>query len=50
MPTLRKIKRSVLPTHKATHKTPHLILPNRNTTLMFLDNNFDDFKEVAFKN
>jgi len=29
MPTLRKIKRGVLPTHLPTRKTPHLILPNR---------------------
>jgi hypothetical protein len=50
MRTLRKIKRGVLPTLKATHKTPHLILPNRNTTFMYMDNNFDDFKQVAFKN
>jgi hypothetical protein len=29
MPTLRKIKRAVMPTHKPTQIAAHLILPNR---------------------
>jgi hypothetical protein len=29
MPTLRKIKRAAIPTHKPTQIAAHLILPNR---------------------
>jgi hypothetical protein len=29
MPTLRKIKRAAMPTHKPTQIAAHLILPNR---------------------
>ena len=32
-PTLRKIKRAALPTHKPTPNAAHLILPNRTKTL-----------------
>ncbi len=43
MPTLRKIKRGVLPMHMPTQKTPHLILPKRTQnppTTRQLVNNF----------
>jgi hypothetical protein len=33
MPTLRKIKRAAMPTHKPTQIAAHLILPNRTQSL-----------------
>jgi len=53
MPTLRKIKRAAMPTHKPTQIAAHLILPNRTqsppTTQTTLLTNYTDFFKGSLK-